>query len=231
MGHYKLRGYPESVVHSAWNKTKSVPRTQLLTIREEDEPPKEAPLVCITEYHPQNPPLEDILKKNWPTLAIDPKLNTISDKRVVFGHKRGKNLQDILVGSKISYLPTVRNLIATVINPTKVCNNFNCKYCPKLDHSGIVKSTSTKHKYIVPQRITCKFNNLIYPITCKVCQSQYVGQTMNSIQMSFQKHLNDISHCMDRSKAPPSAKTQGLTNLGLHFAQRPLCIRHSNQCP
>ncbi len=29
MGHYKLRGYPESVVQSAWNKTKSVPRTQL----------------------------------------------------------------------------------------------------------------------------------------------------------------------------------------------------------
>ncbi len=38
--------------------------------------------------------------------------------------------------------------------------------------------------------------------------------------MTFQKHLNDISHCIDWSKAPPSAKTQGLTNMGLHFAQR-----------
>ncbi len=38
---------------------------------------------------------------------------------------------------------------------------------------------------------------------------------MNSIQMRFQKHLNNISHCMDWSKAPPLAKTQGL-----HFAQR-----------
>ncbi len=94
-----------------------------------------------------------------------------------------------------------------------LCNNSNCRYCPKLNHSGIVKNTSTKHMYIVPQRITCKFNNLIYLITCKVCQSQYVGQTMNSIQMRFQKHLNDISHCMDWSKAPP-------VNVGLHFAQR-----------
>ncbi len=68
--------------------------------------------------------------------------------------------------------------------------------------------------------MTCKFNNLIYLISCKICQSQYVGQTMNSIQMRFQKHLNDISHCMDWSKAPPSAKTQGPTNVRLHFAQR-----------
>ncbi len=75
----------------------------------------------------------------------------------------------------------------------------------------------------MPQRITCKFNILIYLITCKVCQSQYVAQTMNSIQIRFQKHLNDISHCMDCSKALPSAKTQGPTNMGLHFAQR----RHS----
>ncbi len=93
-------------------------------------------------------------------------------------------------------------------------------FCLGGDHSGIVKSTSTKHTYIVPQRITCKFNNLIYLITCQVCQSQYVGQTINSIQMRFQKHLNDISHCMDWSKVPPPAKTQGSTNVGLHFAQR-----------
>ncbi len=123
----------------------------------------------------------------------------------------------------MEYFGTIQNVVpptAMVINPTKVCNNSNCRYCPKLDHSGIVKSTSTKHTYIVPQRITFIFNNLIYLITCKVCQSQYVGQTMNSIQMRFQKHLNDISHCMDWSKAPPSAKAQGPTNVGLHFAQR-----------
>ncbi len=105
MGDYKLRGYTESVVHSAWNKSKSIDRTILLTIREEDETPEEAPLVCITQYHPQNPPIQVILKMNWPTLEIYPKLNTISDKRVVFGHKRGKNLWDILVQSKLSSPP------------------------------------------------------------------------------------------------------------------------------
>ncbi len=127
--------------------------------------------------------------------------------------------------------PIQRDPTDTVINPNKVYNNSNCRYCPKLDHSGIGKSTSTKQMYIVLQKITCKFNNLIYLITCKVCQSQYVGQTMNSTQTRFQKHLNDISHSMDWSKAPPSAKTQSPTNMGLHFAtKRPPSFGHSNQC-
>ncbi len=68
MGHYKLREYPESVVQSAWNKTKSFPKSKLLTIREEDEPPEETPLVCITKCHPQNPPIQDILKRTGPLL-------------------------------------------------------------------------------------------------------------------------------------------------------------------
>ncbi len=78
------------------------------------------------------------------------------------------------------------------INPSKICNNNNCRYCPKLDLSGLIKSTTTGRTFIVPSKITCKFNNLIYLITCKNCQSQYVGQTMNSIQMRFQKQLKDL---------------------------------------
>ncbi len=94
----------------------------------------------------------------------------------------------------------------------KLCNNSHSRYCPKLELSGIVRSTANNRTCIVPQQITSKFNNLIYLITCKVCKSQHEGQTMNFIQKRFQKYLNDISHCRDldqiitllsRPKAPP----------------------------
>ncbi len=103
------------------------------------------------------------------------------------------------------------------INPSKICNNNNC---PKPDLSGLIKSTTTGRTFIVLSKITCKFNNLIYLIKCKNCQSQYVGQTMNSIQIRFQKHLKDVDHCSNWSMAPPSAKAQDPTNVGLHFSQR-----------
>ena len=219
LDYYRNRSYPEQTLQDAWERVKSIPRPTLLTIKEVEEPPPEAPLVCITTYHPQNPPLKDILQKNWPTLSIDPKLQGLSNRRLVFGHKRMDNLRDILVHSKIQYPPPVKPTVTTVtVNPTKICNNTNCRYCPKLDLSGSITSTTTMKRYIVPQRITCKFNNLVYCITCKVCKSQYVGQTGNSIQFRFQKHLKDVEHCSDWSNAPPSAHTQGRTNVGLHFS-------------
>ncbi len=86
-----------------------------------------------------------------------------------------------------------------------------------MDHSDIATSTSTKKTYIVPQRFTCRFNNLIYLITCMKCKSQYVSQTKNSIMDRLQQHLKDIDHCKNCDNAPPSAKAKGPTNMGLHF--------------
>ncbi len=41
-------------------------------------------------------------------------------------------------------------------------------------HKGMVKSTTTAQTDIVLQKITCRFNNLIYLIICNVCKSQSV---------------------------------------------------------
>ncbi len=172
---------------------------------------------------------KDILKQNWPTLVIDPKLQCVHDQTPVFGHRRPKNLKDLLVCSKLMY-PPKEPKPKCGINPSKVCHNQNCKYCPKLDHSGLIKSTTTGRTFIFPPKITCKFNNLIYLITCKKCQSQtqHVGQTMNSIQMRFQKHLKDVEHCSNWAMAPPSNKTQGPTNVGLHFSHTGHSIHTKN---
>ena len=37
------------------------------------------------------------------------------------------------------------------------------------------------------------------------------------LMQRFQKHLKDIEHCTDWANSPPSAKSQGPTNVGLHF--------------
>ncbi len=109
LSHYKRRNLPEQLLQDHLDKVRLIPRCQLLTINEESETPNESPLVYVSTYHPQNPPVKDILKKNWPTLLIDPNLQCISDRCVVFVHNRLKNLHDILVNSKVSYPPTDGN--------------------------------------------------------------------------------------------------------------------------
>ncbi len=90
LSHYKRINYPEQLLQDDLDKIKLIPRCQLLTINEEPETPNESPLVYVSTYHPQNPPVKDILKKNWPTLLIDSKLQCVSDRRVVFDHNRLK---------------------------------------------------------------------------------------------------------------------------------------------
>ncbi len=109
-------------------------------------------------------------------------------------HRSPTNLRNILVRSKLTYPPKEPKPKGG-INLSKICHNTNCRYCPKLDHSGLIQSTTTGRTFIVPSQITCKFNYLIYLITCKNCKFQYVGQPVNSIQMRSQKHLKDVEHC------------------------------------
>ncbi len=123
---YRHRGYPASIMQTSLDKVKRIQRSDLFTIDEEEERPTETPLICITTYHPQNPPIKVILKQNWPTLLIDPKLQCVYDQTPVFGHRRPKNLRDLLVRSKLTY-PTKEPKPKGGINPSKVCHNPNCR--------------------------------------------------------------------------------------------------------
>ena len=57
------------------------------------------------------------------------------------------------------------------------CNTTRCRYCPKLNKAGSIKSCKTGKSHQCMVNISCRSLNLIYCITCKVCDKQYVGQT------------------------------------------------------
>lgn len=218
---YSQRGYPDHLLSEALDKALSVTRDSLLETKEKDNSQSETPLFCILPYSPNNPPVKQIVDQYWPIIEADTTLSCLYDKRTVIGHTRAKNLRDSLVHSRLRYPPppTPAPTDRDIPNPTKVCKNASCRYCPLLDHSGKVLSTTTGRYYIVPQWFTCRFNNLIYCITCRRCNSQYVGQTKLTIMSRFQKHLLDIRHCQDWANAPPSAIAKGPTNVGFHFSR------------
>ena len=56
--------------------------------------------------------------------------------------------------------------------------------------------------------ISCRSSNLIYCITCKVCDKQYVGQTSLRVKDRF------VHHFLDIEKGDP------LKSVGRHFSQR-----------
>ena len=57
---------------------------------------------------------------------------------------------------------------------SKTCHNF--------------QSTTTENIYPVQGRISCKTENVIYLITCNICQDQYIGQTKRELRKRFYEH-------------------------------------------
>ena len=85
------------------------------------------------------------------------------------------------------------------------CNNVLCKYCKLLNKTGQITSLVTQLPYNTMKNISCRSSNVIYCITCKSCNKQYVGQTLRKIKDRLYEHMRDIDN---RNPDKP---------LGLHF--------------
>ena len=108
------------------------------------------------------------------------------------------------------------------------CNrSSSCQYCPKLNHTGKITSTSTGKSFNSMKEINCQSSKLIYLITCVHCKIQYVGQTRNRLITRFQGHYYDIKNHNDTTvsrhfnQCPPShpAQFEGFQISVLHFVQ------------
>ena len=109
-------------------------------------------------------------------------------------------MKDRLCKARVKYDPKTSTNLSVMEDTTPLsqtsnkCKSRNCRYCPLLNKSGRIVSTSTGRSYSSLKHVTCKSGNLVYLITCRQCKMQYVGQTYRTIQERFQGHFNDISN-------------------------------------
>ena len=180
------KGYPKKLVQEALIKAQEKNRETLLEPRLPPVGEKEFPLVSVSTYQPNFGGLEKIIKKNWDILSRSTATRNLNEKRVIFAYRRPKNLKDLLVRAKLNTEPN--NQGSDKCNQNR-CNTKSCRYCPKLDKSGKIQSHFTKREYVTKKNVSCKSNNLIYCITCKKCNKQYVGQTKRRLMERFQGHF------------------------------------------
>ena len=76
------------------------------------------------------------------------------------------------------------------------CGARRCGTCPFVDNSNNFFSSSINLKCYPNTAglayLNCKTENVVYLISCKVCNFQYVGETKNSIQKRFSGHRSSI---------------------------------------
>ena len=189
---------------------------------------------CVTTHNPNNPPLREIITKNWEILGKTKTTRPLLDTKIIFGLRRNKNLSDQLVRASTSHSDGTM----PPLSETRLCHNKNkCRYCPLLNTSGKFKCKTDSNTYDCKSHINCQSSNIIYLITCRSCGIQYVGQTKNKLLTRFQSHHFDIKHNNDTTVArhfnrcpkPIPGKFEGMEISILSFFQQPPSSRASQE--
>ena len=97
--------------------------------------------------------------------------------------------------SEIEKLDTGRNHDFVV-----KCKNKRCKTCPLLSTSQIAISnvSNKKHScvYTENSNLSCHSQNLIYLMSCKNCNQQYVGETTTRLSVRMNGHRSSTTGCL-----------------------------------
>jgi hypothetical protein len=132
------------------------------------------------------------------------------DRKLITAYCNSKNLHKQLVRSTL--LPAaipLRHRTVVSSNLTagcRRCASIKCKACNFIIESNSFKSTNNNRIFKLTDRFNCKTNNIVYLITCKKCNKQYVGETGRSLG----ERINDHMSCIRLKKQTP---------IGLHFNQ------------
>ena len=160
------------------------------------------------------------MDENWGQLGTSKTTLKIHDTKLTKGFRRPKNLKDYLVRARTNYHPveqtdpdpggTEQREDTGVQPPTNTvphknknrnnCDRPNCGDCKKLNKTGKIESTTTKHVHTAKWNVTCKSSNLVYCITCKNCKKQYVGQTYRNFHLRMNEHMGRANALVDKTR-------------------------------
>lgn len=70
------------------------------------------------------------------------------------------------------------------------CNSDKCERCPFITSGTSISINSTP--FGIKSKLTCNSHNVIYVISCQLCQLHYIGQTSQLLRTRLGQHLNAI---------------------------------------
>ena len=123
------------------------------------------------------PDLNYIIKKHLHFLESNPKLNELFPKNsIIPSYHRSKNLKEILAPSKFESTPSQR--VTSPVGGCFKCDKNRCDLCKNhFVESRNFSSLKTGKSYSIRPNLTCDSKNVIYLVSCKRCQLQYIGST------------------------------------------------------
>jgi hypothetical protein len=134
--------------------------------------------------------------------------STLGKCKLIAAYRNPKNLYQTIIRSKLNPDPEP-NIIPRDHNPGfKQCCSTQCLTCKIHSQNTKIFTSSRKNQnHTITQSLSCNTTNIIYLITCKKCNIQYVGETSRSLAQRLTDHRSNI-------------KNKKLTPIADHFNSR-----------
>ena len=109
--------------------------------------------------------------------------------------RRPKSLKDYLVRAKINNSSSRESF-----RGVRKCKDKRCGVCNFLKLGKCFHSSVTGKSFSINYDLHCNSSNVIYLISCKVCNIQYVGSTTNKFRLRFNNHRSRMKKHLKLSK-------------------------------
>ena len=151
-----MRNYPPNLLQEALEKVKKMNRIQLLRKNQQNPSQK---IRLITHYNPMNSNFNQILHEHTGLLLMT-REEAIKPDAIEVTYSRSPNLKDLLVKGNLKETTSSRG--------TTPCGKARCKTCNHIQTGNIVKKG--EDTYDIIGSFTCQSRNIVYLLTCNICQ-------------------------------------------------------------
>ena len=153
---------------------------RVLEVRRKDtlvkkEKNKDNRIPLVVTYHPDLPPVGQIINKHWPMLHHKDRTKKIFKNRPIVSYKRPRNLRDMLVKSTFNYQENLWNN-GIGCSPCK-----RCSWCKNVKTTAVFKSRATGEEFDIFHSVTW----IIYLDECTKCSIQYCRIAETSLNIRF----------------------------------------------
>ena len=177
---FSERGYPDSILSKALNRVQNVNRESALEPSASDN---EERIPFTLTFHPNNLAARNVVLGNFKILQCVPETAPIFPNPPLVSFKRDRNLRNSLVRSS---LPS--NLEPGTFN----CSRKVCNTCPFINSKTHIRGPNGS--YQVNDHFDCTTSNIIYCITCTLCNKLYIGESGRKLGDRFREHLLDVKN-------------------------------------
>ena len=177
------RGYKQEKVRAEIDRVNNRDRSDLLGKKQKTFDNR---LTLVLTYHPALNQVHQIVQRLQRHVTRSPTLNAALPEPPRIAFRNAKTLRNLLVRSKLK--------VNQPKDPgTHKCGHSLCEICPELVLGNQFTSTNTGKSYTINFHLNCNSFNVIYLLTCKVCNMQYVGSTTTKFRLRYNQYKSQIN--------------------------------------